>query len=256
MAKEVRTINEINKDSKVVYEVLRIIDRKPLFLENHLARMKNSFNLINIEYCLNDDEIVKDINTLIEKNNKIEGNIKITYNVSEKLLRIFFIKHSYPSELMYENGVKTILYFGERDNPNAKIINQSFRDKVNNKIKQNYAYEAILVDRNGYITEGSKSNIFMVKNNIILTSPVKSVLPGVTRGEIIKIANDNNIEVREIEYKYSDINKLQGMFICGTSPKILPINKVNDMDMNKDNKIIRKLMECYNNEIDDYIRLN
>ena len=85
---------------------------------------------------------------------------------------------------------KNDLYFGERENPNAKIINLSFREKVNKKIREKNAYEAILVDRKGYITEGSKSNIFMIKDNMLLTSPVKAVLPGVTRGEIIDIAEE------------------------------------------------------------------
>ncbi|NRW83701.1 branched-subunit amino acid aminotransferase/4-amino-4-deoxychorismate lyase [Clostridium beijerinckii] len=152
------------------------------------------------------------------------------------------------------NGVNTILYFGERENPNAKIINDTFRERVNKEIKDNNAYEAILVDSNGHITEGSRSNIFMVKGNKLLTSPVKAVLPGVTRGEIIDIANKVGVEVEEVEYKYSDIDKLDGMFISGTSPKILPIKTVNSINFNADNNLIRKLMKEYDDEIEKYIK--
>ncbi|MBY7006034.1 aminotransferase class IV, partial [Clostridium botulinum] len=172
-------LENIKVPGKVIYEVLRIIHGKPLFLENHLLRMENSFKLINIDQCLDNLKIRNDIENLVRENEKLEGNIKLTYNVNEKVMRIFFINHSYPNEEMYKNGVKTILYFGERENPNAKIVNLNFREKVNIKIKENNAYEAILVDRNGYITEGSKSNIFMVKENVLLTSPIKTVLPGV-----------------------------------------------------------------------------
>lgn len=154
---------------------------------------------------------------------------------------------------MYENGVETILYFGERENPNAKIINDNFREKVNKEIKDKGVYEAILVDKNGYITEGSRSNIFMVKDNVILTSPVKAVLPGVTRGEIIEIAQKLQIQVKEIEYSYSDIDKLDGIFISGTSPKVLPIRKVNGINLNPNNDLIRKLMKEYDDEITRYI---
>ena len=233
---------------------LRVINGKPIFLENHLKRMKNSFELINEEFTLSYEEISMKINDLIKTENKSEGNIKITYGVNEKILRIFFIEHSYPSYEMYENGVKTILYFGERENPNAKIVNENFREKVNSEIKDKNAYEAILVDKNGYITEGSKSNIFMVKDNELLTSPIKAVLPGVTRGEIIKIAEKLGIKIKEVEYKYSDIDKLDGMFISGTSPKILPIKEVNDISLNPNNNIIRKLMIEYDNEINEYIK--
>ncbi|EHJ01529.1 aminotransferase class IV [Clostridium sp. DL-VIII] len=239
---------------KIIYEVLRVMDGKPIFLENHLKRMENSFKLINEEFTLTYEKISDRIKLLIKNENKDNGNIKITYGVNEKALNVFFVEHSYPSKEMYENGVETILYFGERENPNAKIINDNFREKVNKEIRDKQVYEAILVDKNGYITEGSRSNIFMVKDNIILTSPVKAVLPGVTRGEIIGIAKKIQIQVEEVEYKYLDINKLDGMFISGTSPKVLPIRKVNDINLNPNNDIIRKLMKEYDDKIHAYIR--
>ncbi|AOR22886.1 aminotransferase class IV [Clostridium taeniosporum] len=253
--KDVKELKDDNVSGKTIYEVLRIIQGKPLFLENHLSRMENSFKLINLEYCLDVYKIKRDIQNLVKANDKLEGNIKITYNVKEMILRIFFIKHSYPSDDMYKNGVKTILYFGERENPNAKIVNLDFREKVNKKIKENHTYEAILVDRNGYITEGSKSNIFMLKDNILLTSPIKAVLPGITRGEIIDLAIENGIKVQEINYKYSDIDKLDGMFISGTSPKILPINQVDSIKI-PNNEIISKLIKYYNDKINNYIKSN
>ncbi|WP_315077666.1 aminotransferase class IV [uncultured Clostridium sp.] len=253
--KKINQFENIEAPGKVIYEVLRIIHGKPLFLENHLLRMENSFKLTNIDYYLDNLKIRKDIENLVRENEKFEGNIKLTYNINEKVMRIFFINHSYPNEEMYQNGVKTILYFGERDNPNAKIVNLSFREKVNIKIKESNAYEAILVDSKGYITEGSKSNIFMIKDDVLLTSPVKAVLPGVTRGEIIDIAIENGIRVEEVNYKYSDIEKLDGMFISGTSPKILPINQVDSIKMNS-NEIINKLIKYYNNKIISYIKSN
>ena len=241
-------------EDKIIYEVLRVINGKPIFLETHLERMKNSFELINKEFKFSYDEISMEINNLIKTEKKSEGNIKITYAVNENILRMFFIEHSYPSFEMYEYGVKTILYFGERENPNAKIVNENFREKVNNEIKDKNAYEAILVDKNGYITEGSKSNIFMVKDDELLTSPTKAVLPGVTRGEIIKIAEKLGIKIKEVEYKYSDIDKLDGMFISGTSPKVLPIKSVNNINLDPNNGIIRKLSKEYDNDINEYMK--
>ncbi|WP_297417128.1 aminotransferase class IV [Clostridium sp.] len=240
-------------EDKVIYEVLRVINGIPIFLEAHLKRMKNSFQLINEEFTLSYEETVKKITNLIKSENKLNGNIKITYGINEKVLRIFFVDHSYPTEDMYKDGVSTILYFGERENPNAKIINDTFRENVNREIKDKGAYEAILVDKNGCITEGSRSNIFMVKDNILMTSPTKAVLPGVTRGEIISLAKNLGIEIAEIEYKYSDTDKLDGMFISGTSPKVLPIKKVDNLDLDTKNSIVRKLMKEYDDEIKNYM---
>lgn len=240
-------------EEKIIYEVLRVMNGKPIFLENHLERMENSFKLIDEKFAITYEEISTKIDDLIKNQNKYEGNIKITYGIVEKVLKIFFIEHSYPNEEMYEKGVGTILYFGERANPNAKIVNENFRKKVNDEIEKKKVYEAILVDKNGYITEGSRSNIFMVKNNELLTSPIKAVLPGVTRSEIIKIAEKLKITVKEVEYNHLDIDKLEGMFISGTSPKILPIKLVNDIRLDPNNAIIKRLMMEYNNEITEYI---
>lgn len=243
-------------DEKIIYEVLRVINGIPIFLEAHLKRMKNSFQLINEEFSMNYEEIATKINDLIKSENKTNGNIKITYGINEKILRVFFIDHFYPNSDMYINGVDTILFFGERENPNAKIVNDNFREKVNKEIKDRGAYEAILVDKDGSITEGSKSNIFMVKGNKLITSPAKAVLPGVTRSEILQLAKNLKIEIQEIEYKYTNLDQLDGMFISGTSPKVLPIKKVNDVCLNPNNDIVRTLMREYDKEIDRYMKKN
>lgn len=241
-------------EEKIIYEVLRIIDGKPIFLEEHIKRMKNSFKLVNEEFKLKYDDIFRLIENTVKSENKMIGNIKITYSLNLKELKVFFIPHSYPTDEMYRNGVKTILYFGERNNPNAKIVNDDFRNMVNCEINKHNAYEAILIDRNGFITEGSRSNIFMINGNKLITSPLKAVLPGVTRGKIIDIARRIGIEVKEEEYSYKNIDKLDGMFISGTSPEILPINSVNEIALNPKNSVIEILSKEYSKEVKKSIK--
>ena len=252
-------------NGKVIYEVIRIINGKPLFYEEHYERMKNSFKLSNVEFKITEEELKEeipeleivayekeDIDKLVKANDLEIGNIKLTYNTTSKELRGFFIKHSYPTEEMYKDGVSTIIYFGERENPNAKVINQSFRDAVNNEIKKKDAYEAILIDRNGFITEGSRSNIFMIRDRKLYTSKVEAVLSGVTRTEIIKMAKNNGIEVIEGNVNYKNIKMFEGLFISGTSPKILPINKVDDIEFDVNNEFLRELMKKFDEVIENY----
>ena len=240
-------------EERVIYEVLRIIDGKPIFLEEHVKRMENSFMIVGKEFPLKYEDIYRSIDSTVKSENKMIGNIKITYCLNSGELKVFFIPHSYPTDEMYRKGVKTILYFGERNNPNAKIINDDFRSKVTAEINKNNAYEAILVDRNGFITEGSKSNIFMIKGDELITSPIKAVLAGVTRGKIIEIAHSVGIKVIEQEFSYKNIDKLDGMFISGTSPEILPINAVDEIELNPENNIIKILSEEYHKEIKKYL---
>ena len=93
----------------------------------------------------------------------------------------------------------------------------------------------------------------MVKGQELITSPVKAVLPGVTRGEIIELAKKAGIKVIEEEFSFKDIDKLDGMFISGTSPKVLPINEVDNIKLNPQNEVIKQLSEIYNNEIEIYL---
>lgn len=241
--------NEKNNKDKIIYEVIRIKNGTPLFLKAHLKRMQKSFEIMKKTFSYEYDKINEYLERVICANDKIEGNIKITFNINEDVMRVFYIKHSYPTEIMYKNGVNTILYHGERHNPNAKVIDGDFRSKVNEEIKKAGVFEAILVDQNGYITEGSKSNIFLIKDNKLLTSKVEAVLPGVTRGEIIEIAKEEKIAFEEIEFEYTKLKEIDAMFISGTSPGILPISKINNISMNVENEIMIKLMNIYNNRL-------
>lgn len=238
-----------------IYEVIRIIDAVPLFIEEHLHRLENSSRLSNIKLNYSWDEIIKNIQVLIKENNIEEGNIKLIFNLNKEVLfSAFFIPHSYPKEEMYLKGVRTIVFHGERENPNVKAVNASFRENVDRKIKEAGVYEAILVDRNSFVTEGSKSNIFMIKDRDVITAPLKDVLPGVTRERVIKIAKKLNINVIERNVNYKELFKMDALFITGTSPKILPISNIDEVNVNSTkNDILYLLMDEYNKLICDYI---
>lgn len=246
-----------------LYEVIRVIDKVPLFLEKHLERLKNSAQIVNLKLWMDLNEVKEKLLELIKINQIEEGNVKIifNYNNSEEHIKhtflTYFIKHHYPSKEQYENGVPTILCFKERSNPNAKIINNELRKIADEKIKRSGAYEAILVDRNNNITEGSRSNIFMVKEDTVLTAPLTDVLPGITRQIIIEICRSENIKIEEQKVNYKDLRGLDALFITGTSPKVLPINKVEDILFNSsNNNIVQRIMKAYNKIIGNYIADN
>ena len=171
-------------------------------------------------------------------------------------MKVFNIKHSYPSEELYKTGIKTIVYQGERTNPNAKVVDSSFRSKVIEEIKKSNAFEAILVNNNGFITEGSKSNIFLIKDNTLFTPPLEAVLPGITRGKIIYVAKSIGIDVDETDVRFEDFKDFDAAFISGTSPKILPISYVNDIKLNVENELMRKLIKEFDRQIELYVKKN
>lgn len=243
------------KNGKLIYEVIRIIEGIPLYLERHLDRLDNSCKIAGCKLWISNNNIENSIYKLVEKNNIKNGNVKLIFNFGKKKIFLaYFIEHSYPDKEMYDNGVKTILYHGERNNPNAKIIDNNFRNKVNIEIKKNNAYEAILVDRNGYITEGSRSNIFFIKNDKLITSPIQSVLPGVTRQVIIELCKNKGIYVCEDKINYKKINEFDASFISGTSPKVLPISYIDDIHFNSTgNALLNFIKNIYDIDINTYI---
>lgn len=251
-------VNEGNS----LYEVIRVINGIPLFLEKHMQRLNNSSKVSGLNIWLLENEIKKYISLTIKCNKVMNGNIKMIFNFKgknnqEKTFLCYFIEHHYLSEKSYEKGVKTILYHGERQNPNAKIINSDFRISVDKEINKSGAYEAILVDRNGFITEGSKSNIFLISNESVFTTPLESVLPGVTRTVIIELLRMIKVPIFEKNISCDELNNYDALFISGTSPKVLPICSVDDIEFNSSkNELLINIEKAYDNSILSYIALH
>ena len=247
---------DTDEKGRIIYEVIRVIDGVPLFFEGHIKRMEDSFRLMNKTFSYKFEKIKEYLTKLIKANEIINGNIKLTFDIKTDTMKVFTIKHSYPSEDLYNTGIKTILYYGERNNPNAKVVDSSFRSKVIEEIKKSNAFEAILVNNNGFITEGSKSNIFLIKDNTLFTPPLEAVLPGITRGQIISVAQSIGINVEEIDVRFEYCKDFDAAFISGTSPKILPISYVNDIKLNVENELMRRLIKEFDREIELYVKKN
>lgn len=243
---------------KTIYEVIRVVDGIPLFLEKHISRLENSSKLSGIDLWIDKNDIKQSIMSLVKANSCLNGNVKVICSVDvndKKNYAVYFIKHHYPSSEDYKNGVSTIFYHGERLNPNAKVINTDFRKAVDTEIGKFGVYEAILVDRNGIITEGSKSNVFLIKGEKVVTAPLKLVLPGVTRDLIIKACKENKIDVLEEEINYSDIASFDALFISGTSPKVLPVKSIGDIAFkSSENSILKNISSAYDNIIENYMK--
>ena len=93
--------------------------------------------------------------------------------------------------------------------------------------------EAIMLDNDGYIAEGTGENIYIVRKNIIKTTPITTVLEGITRDCVIKIAKDNNIEVQEQKFTRDELYISDEVFLSGTAAEITPVREVDDRTIGK-----------------------
>lgn len=111
----------------------------------------------------------------------------------------------------------------------------------------------LLIEESGIITECSRANIFFIKQDQIITSPESLILKGITREYIFKICNQNGISLKEKIIHQSNLQHVNATFITGTSPKVLPVCKIDEYSYTTDNPLLLKVMELYNKEIDKYI---
>lgn len=93
--------------------------------------------------------------------------------------------------------------------------------------------EAVLLDTDGYVAEGSGENIFIVKDGALKTTPLTSVLKGITRDSVIKIAKDKAIEVREERFTRDELYTADEAFFTGTAAEITPIREVDNRKIGK-----------------------
>jgi len=242
-------------DSTIVYEVVRVENFVPLFYEKHFVRLKNSVELAGFVTRINNTRMFIQIERLISENNIADGNIKIglLFNKKGELqsTKLYFIAHSYPSQKDYDEGVKLISLNAERENPNVKYRNRGLRNKTNQLIADNNVFEILLYNSKGIITEGSRSNVFFIKDAIVYTAPQNLILKGITWDFVVEICQQNNIKLIEKEISINDIYKYDSAFLTGTSPKVIKISNIDNNKFNK-NELIDTISVEYDKIISVY----
>lgn len=239
------------KRSGMAYEVIRVVDSKPLFLREHLLRLKKS---------IGDADLVKlkaAIDTLIkERDEIISQNIFLGYNLETGDNMVCFNKSFYPPVDWYDEGIAIGLLDIKRENPNFKIYNDKYKVLVKSYLEENDFFETLICSE-GYITEGSRSNVFFIKSNKIITPPLKKVLPGITREKVFLVADDLGYEIEEKNIEIESLDSFDGVFITGTSIDLLPVKEVADKGFNTcSNKIYEDLSRDYRlmkkRDLDEY----
>jgi branched-chain amino acid aminotransferase len=243
-----------------LYEVLRSANGSLIFLEDHLSRLNQGIKSLGLIKTYNEHELKKELNDFLHANKDRLGNVKILCSVGTNKLRFaaYFTQHSYPEEKIYSEGVKVVTYAIERPDPQIKQIriNNFIRQKIEDIIQSTAAYEVLLVDNENCLTEGSKSNFFLVKGDTIYSAPSETILAGITRKYVLSIAKEKGIKTEYKNLPLKDLDKFEAAFLCGTSPKILPIKEINNITLDVKNAIIDLIKAEYNTIIQEYINRN
>ena len=248
--------NEVINEGTSVYEVLRLTGGRLLFQEDHVERLFASMKLAGIVPRISDNEVVAQLENLLEKNKALVGNVKLVINQRDDDTQHFlayFVQHRYPDVQDYQEGVKVITYSFERTDPNKKIWRPEFRRKVSGAIAEHSSFEALLVDSGDSVTEASKANLFAISGGALLTPPDEIILPGITRKYVMDICNRNKISVIRSKLFMNQLPLFSALFLSGTSTKVLPVSRVDDIRLPVDNPIMRLIMEQYEQVIQNYL---
>ena len=242
-----------------LYEVLRIINRIPLFIEDHLERFENSASLAGCKLPYSREKLSGLIIELIRNNPFEDANIllNVTFNpedlVNSVVFLSCFVEHHYPTEEQYQYGVDTITLAAVRHNPNAKLFDKNLRGHANQLREDFGVNEVLLVDGEDCITEGSRSNIFFIKGNQVITPPQQFVLPGITRKYIIETCSGLGYNISEQRTQVSELGGFDAAFITGTSPKALPVRRIDAFTYRVDDPVMRSIMRGFDVLIRSYL---
>ena len=237
----------------IYYEVVRMIGGKFLFLQDHLNRLKHSLSGTGLQFP-GYESITANLKLLHENNSFTEGNIRICLQKTgeNKINQLcYFVPFFYPKISMYKSGVQLVTYPHVRPNPGIKKWDNRFRVSVNEYIREYGVYEALLLNNKRQITEGSRSNVFFIdQNNNLVTTPEKEILPGITRKYVLNICRENGIHVVERSVQLKELGSRVSCFISGTSPKVLPVCKLDEIQFRVDHPLLQLLMQEFDTLID------
>ena len=213
-------------------------------LIEHTERLFTAASKINITIPFSSDELCQAQVDTMSKNKLKEGYIRpIVFLGNESMglrsqdslsVNVAIACWEWPSYMDPEakkNGISVVKSpFQQYDNPlysNNKIIGTYVNSimAVNDAISKG-AEEAILMDKNGYISEGSGENLFIVKNSKLITPTTDYCLNGITRQSVISIAKNLNYSVEEKNLSFQDLLDADEAFYSGTAVEITPISTV------------------------------
>lgn len=232
-------------------------------LKDHVNRLFDSAKILRMDIPYSKDEITKAIKETVKINKLNSCYIRpLVYRGFKKLglnpfscpVRVMIAAWewgAYLGEEALAKGIKAITSSWQRSNINSTSAKAKICGNYVNSIFANMeaveadVEEAILLDSDGYVAEGPGENIFWVSDGVLYTPPLTSVLEGITRKTIIKIAKDMNFEVRE-EFIARDVLYLADeAFFAGSAAELTPIREIDHYTIGSGERgpISKKLQE-------------
>jgi len=227
-----------------VFEGIRVYNGSVFELSAHIKRLYESAKAIRLTISMNNSELADAVEQTVKANSITNGYIRLvvtrgtgTLGLNPLICKnssIYIIADSiqlYPEQL-YEKGMRIISATTVRNHPLAIPPQAKTMNYLNNILAKiealdNNVPEAIMYNHEGYVAEASGDNILIVKDGVIYTPPAEAgALPGITRSIVIKLAEEENLQVVEKNLTRFDLYVCDEFFLTGTAAEVIGIVEV------------------------------
>ncbi len=252
-----------------VFETLRVRDRRPLFLDRHLQRLRQSCESIRL--CLPTPEPPWDtlLRELVDRNHLEHTMIRITITrgvgglgpdpsgCSNPTIVIFPRPLPQLTKDQHDQGVSLTILTTRRQPSSALPSHVKSLNYLNNVLAKQEANEAhtfdgLLLNTDGHLAECTTSNMFFVKNQRLHTPSLQcGILPGITRGIVLELAQANGMVVQEGTYRPEDLLDADECFLTNTGFGVLPVGTIDTkrFTSHKSGSVTRTIQHMYENRI-------
>jgi branched-chain amino acid aminotransferase len=220
-----------------VFDLMRTYNGEPLFMDDHIARLANSASEIGLHFPWKKEDVAAIVRQTLDKNTHladatirmvVTGGPSADFSTPQNAPRLLVLVSAVPSlpAEWYRDGVKIVTVVTERFKPGVKSINYIPATIAMEAARKAGAVEAIYLDRNHRVLEGTTSNIFAVIQGTLVT-PGTEILSGVTRKVTLQVSRDL-LPVVERDLHLDALHAADEVFITGTNKGLVPVRQVDD----------------------------
>ncbi|MEC7912069.1 MAG: aminotransferase class IV [Pseudomonadota bacterium] len=247
-----------------VWEGIRLVNKKWLFLDEHLNRLFQAAKAIDLDIKLNKNELIKameDTRNINNMTDQAHARLMITRGVKAKPFQqpslsidgptiVIIMEHSDDSSKNEPINLATVPQI--RGTPMMQDPKLNTHSKLNCilaciQAEKAGADEALMLDPLGFVNTCNSCNFFIVKNGEVWTSTGDYCMNGITRTKIIELCNENKIPVFEKNFSLVDVYDADEAFVTGTLGSITPVTSIDQRIVEDKSKlgIVNKLQSLY-----------
>lgn len=252
-----------------VFEGIRVYEGNIFRLEEHLVRLYNSAKTIMLDIPYTKEEFTDIIVETVKKNGYEDAYIRVVVsrgvgdlgldpaNCSHPQTVVIVEPLSIYSKELYETGLEIITVASRRNRPDVldpKVKSLNYLNNILVKIEGNLAgvSEALMLNEQGYVAEGSADNIFIVRGNSLITPPgYVGALEGITRNVILEIGAQLGYDIKEEPFTRHDVYVADEAFLTGTAAEVIAVVKVDGrvIGNGKPGKETKRLLKAFRERV-------